>query len=375
MEPMFARPEFSALIPQYFVRLKDDIEPISILAIGHRLADAVFRGTTIRESIVTAFKTFAKGNALDIAMLGPTSLVFGVWDSRGTGVKIPRLINSIIRAFHVVPLRRSAQYTPPIKYKQEGLLPDDLAVKPSKYGLADVPSPLKIGGVQINGDIRRDCSLNLASLRTLKGTTPDETTKLQRYVLGLALLALTATPEPTLRQGCQLLPKGKPAWKRFLATGDESDWDPENLKIADFATAAASDFGVVQPPNQPLVFNKALLKESIDADAKKKADKNASNESPVDVISKLVGTLKVSSNGKKINDAPLKKLNEYLDGFADGPIKAMAESIKIVLSSEVAPQEKIDKLKKITEQAKSTESADSAPARPESENATEEAVQ
>jgi len=143
MEPIFTRPECAQLVPQYSIQLTSEVDPVSIFSVGHRLADAVFRGTTLRASIINAFKLFARGNAAAIARLGPTSLVFGVWDSRGTGVKIPRLINSIVRAFNVVPLRRSAQYTPPIKYKQEGLLPDDLAVKPSKFGLADVPAPLK----------------------------------------------------------------------------------------------------------------------------------------------------------------------------------------------------------------------------------------
>lgn len=277
LEPLFGLPEYSALVPQYFVKLVEDAPPVSILHVGHRLADAVFRGTILRDRIVHAFKDYAKGNAAPMARLGATSLVFGVWDSRGTGVKVPRLINSIVRAFNVTPLKRSAQYTPPIKYEQEGLIPAGLKGKPADHGLADVPSTHKIGGVQIHGDIRRDFSLNLSTLRALKGANPQETEQLQRYILSLALLAFTATPESTLRQGCQLLPKGKPTWKQFLATGDEGDWAPDSLSIADFASAAADDFAVVQPLNQPLVFDKKLLKGSIDADAKKKADKKSEN--------------------------------------------------------------------------------------------------
>lgn len=279
MEPLFGLPEHSSLVPQYSIKFTEDSAPISILQIGHRLADAAFRGTFLRNSIVQAFKEYAKGNAVPIARLGATSLVFGVWDSRGTGVKVPRLINSIIRAFNVSPLKRSAQYSPPIKYEQERLIPAELKGKPADYGLADVPSTHKIGGVQICGDIRRDFSLNLSTLRALKGTTPEETEKLQRYILALALLAFTATPEPTLRQGCQLLPKGKPTWTQFFADGDERDWTPDNLDITRFATAASTDFGVEQPPKQPLVFDKKLLKKSIEADSKKKADKKNSSKS------------------------------------------------------------------------------------------------
>ncbi|MCY2986895.1 MAG: hypothetical protein NTY19_03395 [Planctomycetota bacterium] len=164
--------------------------------------------------------------------------------------------------------------------------------------------------------IRRDCSLNLASLRTLKGANPDETQDLQRYILGLALLAFTATPESTLRQGCQLLPKGKANWKQFKADGEESGWNPESLDIAGFASAADSDFGVVQPPDQPLVFDKNLLKASIDADAKKKADKKAvSAGNPIDNIKKLVNDLE-PARGDKFSEAKTKPLAKLQDAVA-----------------------------------------------------------
>lgn len=362
MEPLFGLSEYAALVPQYSVKLLDDAPPVSILQVGHRLADAVFRGTSLRDPIVTAFNAYARGNAAPLARLGATSIVFGVWDSRGTGVKVPRLINSIVRAFNVTQLKRSAQYSPPIKYEQEGLIPAGLEGKPADHGLADVPSTHKIGGVQINGVIRRDLSLNLSVLRALKGADEAETKKLQRYVLGLALIALTATPESTLRQGCQLLPKGKSTWKQFLANGDDDSWNPESLKIGEFAAAAASDFGVTQP-EQPLVFDKANLKVSIDRDAKKKADKKAANEPPLEVIGKFVDALSVSKNGKKLNDAPLKKLTEYIETISEGPMKTLAESIKTTISGADEPAQKLATLKDLVAGAKTagSENADSAP--------------
>ena len=348
MEPLFGLPEYSSLVPQYSVKFTEDSLPVSILQIGHRLADAAFRGTPLRGPIVQAFKEYAKGNAVPIAKLGATSLVFGVWDSRGTGVKVPRLINSIIRAFNVSPLKRSAQYSPPIKYEQEGLIPAGLEGKPADHGLADVPSTHQIGGVQICGDIRRDFSLNLSTLRALKGTTPEETEKLQRYILSLALLAFIATPEPTLRQGCQLLPKGKPTWKQFFANGDERDWAPDNLNITGFAVAASTDFGVEQPQKQPYVFDKNLLKESIEADSKKKADKKNSGKSPIDILAQLVDKLKVSSSGNKLNDAPVKKLREHLQGIEVGDaLKSCADQMLQTLDGEDEPAAKIQNLKNL----------------------------
>lgn len=346
MEPLFGLPEYSSLVRQYSVKFTEDSLPVSILQIGHRLADAAFRGTPLRGPIVQAFREYAKGNAVPIAKLGATSLVFGVWDSRGTGVKVPRLINSIIRAFNVSPLKRSAQYSPPIKYEQEGLIPAGLEGKPADHGLADVPSTHKIGGVQIQGDIRRDFSLNLSTLRALRGTTPEETEQLQRYILSLALLAFIATPEPTLRQGCQLLPKGKPTWKLLFADGDERDWTPDSLGLTRFATAASTEFGVEQPQNQPLVFDKNLLKESIEADSKKKADKKNRGKSPIDILKQLVNNLQMSKSGNKLNDAPVKKLREHLQGIEQNDdLKSCADQMLHVLDGEDVPTTKIQTLK------------------------------
>ncbi|MFM9965535.1 MAG: type I-U CRISPR-associated RAMP protein Csb1/Cas7u [Planctomycetaceae bacterium] len=377
MEPLFGLPAYSSLVPQYAVKLLDDVPPVSILNVGHRLADAVFRGTTLRDAIVAAFKEYAKGNATPIAKLGATSLVFGVWDSRGTGIKVPRLISSIVRAFNVTQLKRSAQYSPPIKYEQEGLLPSGLEGKPADHGLADVPSTHKIGGIQVNGDIRRDFSLNLSVLRALKGASDDETVKLQRYVLGLALIALTATPEPNLRQGCQLLPKGKPTWKQFLATGDESDWVHASLNIAGFAAAAADDFGVAQPVNQPLVFDKTLLKSSIEADAKKKAAKKAeSSGHSIENLQKLVNDLE-PVKGDKLSEAktkPLAKLQDAVaaietDTTATDELKAVAAGLKPLLIADAGAAARKTQMLALFTVAAHDQSAE-APA-----EATEEAAQ
>ncbi len=396
MEPIFKRPEYQTLVPQYQIKFttEPDEVPVNILDIGHRIADSAFRGTTLRADIVAAFKKYARGDATGIAKLGPTSLLFGVWDSRGTGVKIPRLVNSIIRAFDVVPRRRSAQYSPPINYNREGLLPDGLTVKPTKYGLAPVPAPLKLGGIEVKGDIRRDFSLNLDLLRRLKAPLLEDQKKsirqeveadptineasrnakikertdsaqreadltLQRYILGLALLGFTATPESTLRQGCQLLPKAAPEWKAFKANGEEENWTLSETVIKESAKKAADDFVVVPPATDPLIFDKSLLKTSIEADAKKKAGPTAENESPIETISKLVEGLKVSANGNKLNDAPLKKLTGHLSTLSDGPHKALADSITGVLQTNRSPQERIDDIKQLL--AAQTPSSPSVP--------------
>ncbi|MCI0332971.1 MAG: type I-U CRISPR-associated RAMP protein Csb1/Cas7u [Planctomycetes bacterium] len=350
MEPLFGEPPYASLVPQYKVKFNDELPIVNVTQIGHRIADAAFRGTELRSKIVEAFKEYAKGNAKKLAEIGPTSLVFGVWDSRGTGVKVPRLINSIIRAFNVRSIKRSAQYTPPIKYEQEGFIPAGLEGKPADHGLADVPSSHKIGGVQVFGEIRRDFSLNLELLREIKGASDDETRKLQRYILGLALLAFTATQKTCLRQGCQLLPIGEPTWKQFSARGVESPWaaPPNITELTQSAASTETGFGVAQPKNQPLVFDKNLLKASIDADAKKKADKKAvSAGGPIDNLKNLVNELEPVRGDRfsTAKTAKLTKLQEAVtaiesDSAADGNLKTIAANLKPLLIADAGAAER-----------------------------------
>lgn len=365
MEPLFGKPPYDCLIPQYQVRFADDAEPVNIVNVGHRLADAAFRGTTIRGTIVTAFQAYSKGDAAPLARLGATSLVFGVWDSRGTGVKVPRLVNSIIRAFNVSQIKRSAQYSPPIKYEQEGLLPADLSGKPADHGLADVPSTHKIGGVHVHGDIRRDFSLNLALLRTIKGATTDETKRLQRYVLALSLIALTATPESTIRQGCVLVPKSRTEWKQFGADGNGSAWTPPGT-IDDFAFAAAKGFGIKPLDNPQLKFDKNLLKASIDSDAKKKADKKAENAGdPIENLKKLVEELdlKGKPENKQFKDNASKKnlalkLTEIeSDGSAPEELRSIASRIRGLLTEEAGADVRRNQMLKLFPSSADVQSA------------------
>ncbi len=282
LEPMFASDKYKTLVPQIQIKFKDELIR-NLLEIGHRIADAAFRGTQLGPTIKGALADFQKGNAVTLARLAPTSLVFGAWDSRDSQIKIPRLINSIIRARNVVQLRRSAQYTPAINYEREGLLPDGLAEKPSEVGLADVPSVHVIGGVQVNGEIVRDASLNLASLRCLRGTTSEETPKLQRYILGLCLTAMAAEPDLNLRQGCLLtLNPEKPSSSQLVTrSGQRTNCKLDPANVLGFVQIAAKQFGVAQDYSAPIIFDSKTLKDWLDADKNAKKAKKAKKEKTI----------------------------------------------------------------------------------------------
>ena len=200
------------LVPQVTVSYGEEGGSVSLLDAGHRLGDALVRSTSLASEVNAAFRAYQEaGDAGPIAKLAPTSLVFGAWDSRDTQAKLPRILQSVIRAWHVDPLTRSAQYTPPVDYaalevfseeqqkKQEGSAKSQLAQR----GFVHVPAIKQHGGVVVRGEIRRDVTVNLVALRHLHG---DEESVLRRYVLGLAVAAATAPLDGFLRQGCLLTP-------------------------------------------------------------------------------------------------------------------------------------------------------------------------
>src|SRR5579872_3948637 len=119
IEPIFAKPDYAKLVPQ--VTVKAGEKSVSLLEAGHRAGDALVRCTALQKELQDAFKAVLRGNHEPLAKIAPTSLVFGVWDSRDTQAKLPRLVASTIRAFDVKRLRRSAQFNPALAYTEEGL--------------------------------------------------------------------------------------------------------------------------------------------------------------------------------------------------------------------------------------------------------------
>ena len=114
IEPLFAAPSYSALVPQIVVNAGQ--KQINLLQAGHRAGDALVRCSALQKELQDAFKAVQNGNAEPLAKIAPTSLIFGVWDSRDTQAKVPRLIASTIRAFDVRKLTRSAQFVPATEY-------------------------------------------------------------------------------------------------------------------------------------------------------------------------------------------------------------------------------------------------------------------
>ncbi|MDZ7617842.1 MAG: type I-U CRISPR-associated RAMP protein Csb1/Cas7u, partial [Patescibacteria group bacterium] len=248
---------------------------INILEAGHRAGDAIVRCSELQAELQHAFKAVLKGNCEPMARIAPTSLVFGVWDSRDTQAKLPRLIASTIRAFNVTRLTRSAQFNPATEFVNDGLLDEapDKATKDAyaERGFIHVPASNSHGGVIAAGGIRRDATLGLAALRLLRAGTDEETTlKLRRYVLGLALVAFTHNPSGYLRQGCLLVldPDGASEFVEVYPNGERKPAGITHDMALEFATAAAEAFGV--GPGKTVEFDKDRARKDVQGEGKTK---------------------------------------------------------------------------------------------------------
>ncbi|MDX2019380.1 MAG: type I-U CRISPR-associated RAMP protein Csb1/Cas7u [Deltaproteobacteria bacterium] len=280
IEPLFTTEKYAALVPQILVEAGE--KKISILQAGHRAGDAIVRCTELKDGLQAAFQSLKKGNALPLAKLAPTSLVFGVWDSRDTQAKAPRLLAATIRAFNVAPLTRSAQYNPATEYVEEGLLDDteDKAMLKvySERGFRHVPASGTHGGVIARGDIRREVTLQLAALRLLRAPSEDETKKLRAYLLGLSLVAFTQPAVGFLRQGCNLVLDAdkKAEAKVVYPDGRREAWILTHIDALAFAVKSAASFGVGE--SKQVKFDTKLAKDDTTAqskEGKKSAQKKA----------------------------------------------------------------------------------------------------
>lgn len=273
IEPMFADPPYASLIPQ--IAIKAGEPEVSILEAGHRAGDALVRCSELQEELHAAFLALLKGDAEPLAKIAPTSLVFGVWDSRDTQAKLPRLVSSTVRAFDVRVMKRGAVYIPPVDYSQLDVFSEKEKEKAegdtknplAKRGFVHVPASGSHGGVITDGGIRRDATLSLAALQTVTaGNDAERTLSLRRYAFALALVTLTANTWAYLRQGCNLVmdPDKPREFSAVYRNGERKPCDISHGQAIAFAQGAAEAFGV----GESRVVN--FVQEKAKADVKKK---------------------------------------------------------------------------------------------------------
>jgi CRISPR-associated protein Csb1 len=268
---------------------------LSLLDLAHRGADAVVHSSgQLAIEIKKAFsKLRATGDAEALCAIAPTSLVFGVWDSRGSSEKRPRLVRSIIRAWDVEVLHTAAQFNSVWKELDEKDR-DELTKESAKkgkpklsvVGLHDAPAVFRdtkasqyfqgapnpearvLGGVLVHGEIERTVTINLVALRGLQGSDgPEgmETKAMRTYLLSLALMAATKEMDLFLREGCHLRYADNDKWSVVPRRGEVTDvtLDPKVFKNA--AEEGAKHFRAKWPKEMNYTFNVAEAKNLLTA--------------------------------------------------------------------------------------------------------------
>lgn len=280
----------------------------SLLDLAHRAADAVVQASPdLRKVLEPAFEALQRGEAGPLCAVAPTSLVFGVWDSRGdTGEKRPRLVRSIIRAWDVEPLHAAAQFNSIWKLldkeQQEVLKKEAEAkkVKLSEKGLADAscvfrpklkiknfvndspnPEARVLGGVLVRGRIEREVTVNLVALRGLRGKDETETAAIRKYLLGLSLMAATADIELFLREGCLLrYADNDDTWYQVPRRGEPTAMSLGRDAVKNYATNAAEHFRSTWPDKFQGKWPDLKYKFDLEAAKQLLAKKAAEEESP-----------------------------------------------------------------------------------------------
>jgi CRISPR-associated protein Csb1 len=277
LEPIFKRSELAELVPAFTVKAGQ--RTVDLLDAGHRAADAIVRFSDQWDKLRDGFLEYRDhGYAQKLAKIAPTSLVFGAWDSRETGAKIPRLVESTIRAYGAQPLRRSAQYFSVLEKEEvQEMDLEGLGDALSEHGLLDSPATGAPGGV-IAKEIRREALLNLVALRAIGASDEDGTRKLQRYILGLALVVFIAPTQLYLRQGCVLVAsEGKPALKKIvLRSGKREELALTEDQVIAYAKACAKDFGVGSAVHA--VFDPKRVHSAVKEKSEKKKAKATANK-------------------------------------------------------------------------------------------------
>lgn len=273
IEPRFKKIKNGALVPQ--IDIKVGRETVNLLDAGHRAADAVVRMSSLADKLHEAFVAAKSRNYFELAKYAPTSLVFGVWDSRSTYEKRQRILKAYIRATNVLKRSKSAQYTPAIDYVGAGAIDDgvdrgkgddnNLSVEGMKHAL----STQTVGGVMLaaNSKLVRTVNLNLAAVRELRGANEDQTKALQEYILALSLVAAASEPDLNLREGCSLRFKGAQTVTLVYRSKDDELFPLDLEQVEQFAEDAAKRFFQVagiefdRKDHRDAVFERAVAED------------------------------------------------------------------------------------------------------------------
>ncbi len=229
------------VVPQHVVQAGN--HQVALTELPHRVADASIRATDLADSIRKWMLDFGSGNPVPLAIIAPTSLIYGVWDSRDTQVKLPRAVRSEIHAYDVSVFTRSAQYSGAFQKESLGFSDADWK-KGADIGFAPTPSVDAHGGILVHGDIIHSASILLNVLRKYRAS--DGSDALPNYLLGLTLGGLlTGGRDYNLRSGCSLVPAAPAEWQTVAKSGERQSIEIAENAVPDELREAAREWAQV----------------------------------------------------------------------------------------------------------------------------------
>ncbi len=258
-------PLIEARFPEF-----SDIGSVTSLEAPHRIADAIFRDSTLdgvefRDSPVgQAFVNSTIRNANGLYRYCPTALIYGVWDSTGSlgglGNKFARAVNSEVIGINAVAGVHTSSRIDPLGIRgievyvtTDGDWTNDPAQaaggpgkprtsRPSEFNHSNIPPTLdrdERSGEAVRGGVTLDRAelafvLSLPGLRRLRfprqdgAAAPERDAAARTVLAALALcgIALQIEDGLDLRSRCLLIPDGAASYELIDATGS-----PQSLSI------------------------------------------------------------------------------------------------------------------------------------------------
>jgi CRISPR-associated protein Csb1 len=255
LEAIFKEEPYAGLVPQI------NVNHTNLLQIGHRLADAMVNYSSGNGIVRQAFDAASKGDFSLLAKINPTALVLGIWDSRGTLLKIPRVIGFTVDANGITTVRdRAAQYRASIDPETKAMLQSHIGAREdssekktrgqmSEEGFNDIPSFEEKKGGCVAVEIVRRGVLNFIPLRKYDQA-------MQRYLLGLGLVMLTYPLDHDYRSGTLLVQDAERPAKLEIVyrNGKRKPVEITHQEALAFAKDAAAAFVVGK--NRSFVLNR-----------------------------------------------------------------------------------------------------------------------
>lgn len=236
-----------------------DIGTVSSLQAPHRVFDAIFRDSELEENgtavpfresqLFAQLKTTKPQNATMLFGLSPTALLFGSWNSTGSGgglgAKFARSITSEIVGFGVagrddkgsvkpdgvrvgsrldpLGIRKDAEVVGGAADWQVATANEKTRTKPSDINHSNIPPTISDGGVSVDY-AKHTIVVSCAGLRRLRFPETSDESAGRVVLAALAIVAVLAQDRTgyAFRSRCDLVPEGSAAFEVVHPDGSVS---------------------------------------------------------------------------------------------------------------------------------------------------------